>query len=369
VRRTSAVEVSLWRAVGAFRLLTLAYAVAVNCYDLPHVAGPGALLATLALMAVWSGVSLWAYTRARRRRWVLVTDLAVTVLTIVATVLVESPERIAAGEPTVPMVWAASAVLAWGVGAGMVGGVGAAGVISLANLVQRGNADDLALNNIVLLFLAGAIVGYVADLGRRAERVLAEGVRLQAAGAERERLSRQIHDGVLQVLAMVQRRGAELGGEAAELGRLAAEQEDALRALIRSQAPPPRADGLVDVRGLVPTGRPVHLSAPATAVLLPGDRAAELAAAVAAAVHNVATHVGPEAEAWVLVEDTGPEVVVTVRDAGPGIAPGRLAEAAAEGRLGVAQSVIGRVRDLGGSVDIVSAPGEGTEVELRVPRR
>jgi hypothetical protein len=47
---------------------------------------------------------------------------------------------------------------------------------------------------------------------------------------------------------------------------------------------------------------------------------------------------------------------------------GRLAEAAAAGRLGASHSIQGRVRDLGGSAEIRSLPGEGTEVELRVPR-
>ena len=41
----------------------------------------------------------------------------------------------------------------------------------------------------------------------------------------------------------------------------------------------------------------------------------------------------------------------------------------AEGRLGVAQSIRGRVHDLGGTVAITGTPGEGTEVELRVPRQ
>ena len=69
-----------------------------------------------------------------------------------------------------------------------------------------------------------------------------------------------------------------------------------------------------------------------------------------------------------LVEDEPGLVTVTVRDDGPGIAEGRLAEAAAAGRLGVSQSIWGRLRDLGGGVTIRSVPGEGTEVELYLPR-
>src|SRR5258708_4187516 len=77
---------------------------------------------------------------------------------------------------------------------------------------------------------------------------------------------------------------------------------------------------------------------------------------------------GPGAEAWVLVDDEGATVSVTIRDDGPGVADGRLAEAAAEGRLGVSHAISGRIRDLGGSADICSSPGAGTEVRLRVPR-
>jgi signal transduction histidine kinase len=70
----------------------------------------------------------------------------------------------------------------------------------------------------------------------------------------------------------------------------------------------------------------------------------------------------------VLVEDEPDVITVTIRDEGPGIPAGRLAEAAAAGRLGVSHSIHGRLRDLGGAAAIRSAPGEGTEVELRLPR-
>ncbi|CAM5401565.1 Signal transduction histidine kinase OS=Streptomyces griseomycini OX=66895 GN=FHS37_000362 PE=4 SV=1 [Streptomyces griseomycini] len=93
-----------------------------------------------------------------------------------------------------------------------------------------------------------------------------------------------------------------------------------------------------------------------------------MAAAVGAALDNVREHAGEQARAWILVEDEPDEVIVTVRDDGPGIPEGRLAQAEGEGRLGVALSIRGRLRDLGGSAGLISVPGQGTEVELKVPK-
>ncbi len=107
---------------------------------------------------------------------------------------------------------------------------------------------------------------------------------------------------------------------------------------------------------------------PGAPVLLPGRAAREVEAAVGAALDNVRRHAGADARAWILVEDWTDEVTVTVRDDGPGIPEGRLAQAESEGRLGVAQSIRGRLRDLGGTAEWISVPGQGTEVELKVPR-
>jgi signal transduction histidine kinase len=60
---------------------------------------------------------------------------------------------------------------------------------------------------------------------------------------------------------------------------------------------------------------------------------------------------------------------VSVRDDGCGMSSDRLARAADEGRLGVAQSIRGRIADLGGAVRVTSVPEQGTEVEIVVPRR
>jgi signal transduction histidine kinase len=99
---------------------------------------------------------------------------------------------------------------------------------------------------------------------------------------------------------------------------------------------------------------------------VPRQVADEVAAAVASALDNVDKHAGPGARAWVLLEDDADGLTVSVRDDGAGFAPERLDEAAAAGRLGVAQSIRGRIRDLGGSVEITAAPGQGTEVEIRL---
>jgi signal transduction histidine kinase len=88
---------------------------------------------------------------------------------------------------------------------------------------------------------------------------------------------------------------------------------------------------------------------------------------VSACLDNVSTHVGPDAPAWVLLEAAADQIHVSVRDEGPGIPDGRLAEAEREGRLGVSSSVRGRVADLGGAAALTTGPF-GTEWELTFPR-
>lgn len=110
------------------------------------------------------------------------------------------------------------------------------------------------------------------------------------------------------------------------------------------------------------------MSVPPEPVLLDAAVAGELDAAVANVLGNTATHAGQEARAFVLVEDLGRQVIVSIRDDGVGIADGRLAQAAAEGRMGVTKSIVGRMESLGGAAELTTSPGGGTEWELTVPR-
>jgi signal transduction histidine kinase len=379
------VEQPLWRAVTAFRLLTLLYAVGRYAGNAHHYSHPAAAWVYMAVLALWTFATVRVFsTKARCGWWWLWADLALVVVGILLTRSFDQMASVDANDVTLPTVRAAATVLGFAVMGGWRPAAVAGLLVGLANIGERGKVTSSNAHNIVLLMLAGIAIGYVVELARASEEALARALEIQAATRERERLARDIHDGVLQVLAMVQRRGAEVGGEAAEIGRMAGEQEIALRALI--------AEGLVpnasyeaprrplhrsgpgepqDLRALLTplAGSRVTLSAPGTPVLLPGRAASELSAAVGAAVDNVRKHAGEQAHAWILVEDEPDGVVVSVRDDGPGFAQERLGEAEQEGRLGVSQSIRGRLRDLGGSAEISSAAGQGTEVELRVPRQ
>ncbi|MGH3934489.1 MAG: sensor histidine kinase, partial [Pseudonocardiaceae bacterium] len=189
-----------------------------------------------------------------------------------------------------------------------------------------------------------------------------------------------IHDSVVQVLARVRARSGHLDGEAGELARLAGEQEIALRCLFSAT---PRSvtgedsatgeDGATGEQDLASALRQlasprVEISVPATAVPLPTGDVEELVALTREALANTARHGGPEARSWVLVEDLGAEVLLTVRDDGPGVDEAQLAAAELDGRMGVSRSIRGRVADLGGTLTLDTGPGRGTQWEVRLAR-
>jgi signal transduction histidine kinase len=378
-------EEPLWRALAVFRLAALGYATLLVALNFRHYEHPAIGWFVLGVMAAWSVVTITGYARPRLRAWPLLgADLAVTAACVVVSPWVLGPSGLSRGFATLPAAWIAGPVLAWAISGGRRRGAAAAVLLTICDQGLRGRVTPNSLDGNVLMLLAGIAVGHVTRLAVRAQEALQRATELEAANRERERLARGIHDSVLQVLALVQRRGTEIGGDAAELGRLAGEQEAALRALIGTgpgavasrDTAAEDPDRPVDLRPLLAAHATatVSLATPAHPVPLPAHAASEMAAAVGAALANVRQHCGPDARAWVLVESGdgvigGGTVTVSVRDEGPGIPAGRLDEAAAAGRLGVAQSIRGRIGDLGGTVTITSAPGRGTEVELTIPYR
>ncbi len=388
------VELPLWRALSGYRVLTMLYAVGLFASAYDDHDRPGVAITYFAVLFVWTLATLPRVQNAAAcTKRFLAVDLAVALTGIVLTPFVVDDQHIQSGGPTLPSIWTAGSVLAFAIKGGWRWAAFASTTVAVANLIERGHPARDTVHNVILVWVASIAIGYVVEVARASERTLARALEIEAATRERERLARDIHDSVLQVLAMVQRRGAVIGGEAAELGRLAGEQEVALRTLVSGglvpvsrvsedlaegavvrlvEEPegPEESDVPVDLRTLLApyAAARVSLAEPGAPVPLEPAAARELAAAVGAALDNVRKHAGDEARAWILVEDEPDEVIVTVRDDGPGIPEGRLAQAEGEGRLGVAQSIRGRLRDLGGRAELISTPGQGTEVELTVPK-
>nr|WP_295659778.1 DUF5931 domain-containing protein [uncultured Nocardioides sp.] len=361
-----AVEDRLYAALAVLRVVVTVNLVVLTFWRRDNFDRPVATALVVAALVGWTAFALWAYSSAvRRGPPLLVLDLATALGALLATPWLKGDDFNA----TLPGFWIMGVLLAWAVHWRWQGGLVAAALLSLVDLAIRPDLTQANYGNVFLLMIGGPIVGYLCQSLQQmaAERDLAQ--QAAASAGERARLARAVHDGVLQVLALVQRRGAELGGEFADLSRLAGEQESSLRSLIRQQdtlvtdaADADLAVALDDLGG--PT---VTVVTPGAAVPLPAYVVSEVVAATRACLDNVAVHVGPQAPAWVMLDATEDRVVVSVRDEGPGIPGDRLAAAEAEGRLGVSSSICGRLQDLGGTAEL-STGSWGTEWELSVPR-
>ena len=376
----------------AFRWVSLAWMV-VLALTAGELRRPVLAVATIAGLVGWTG---WLTVARPAPSWpVLAADLALAaILNLVAGLVM--PAGSVGERPYFAAGYPVAAAVTWGAARGVGGGV-AAGLALGVSLVagQLANGIDLAGEPPAVLLdlaggslnfvLAGGAVGLVARLLERSAGQLREATeetiraRERAARlAERESLARQIHDSVLQALALVHKRGRELAaggqvppGEVAGLAEMAAGQERALRSLILrdpdQEATPAGAASLrAALEELAAAERSLPVTVGATGALwLPAGQVEELVAAARQALDNVVEHAGASRVALFAEEDRG-AVVLTVRDDGRGFTYDER-RLLAEGKIGLAKSIKGRVEQLGGSMAVTSRPGAGTEVELRVP--
>jgi signal transduction histidine kinase len=364
----------LWRAAQVFRLLSCLYALGFQIAVNADLKRPGLAWVLCAGLLGWSAACAVAYLRGfgRRPSWVIA-EIAVVVGLMWTNRLVASAQWAADNQTWPTTLWATnptiSAALLFGPAGGMVTGLA---VMATNFAVKNYFTLNMSHNATLIIEIAlGLAIGMAAGTARRAHEELQQAIRLSVAVEERERLSRHVHDGVIQVLALVAKRGREIGGRAAELADLAGEQERALRRLVASADFSRDADAAtVDIRTLLSRrqGDAVSISLPATPVNLQRQVADELDAAIGNALDNVREHAGPHARAFVLLEDLGDAVTISVRDDGVGIAAGRLEDAARHGHVGVSKSIVGRLTSLGGGARLSTEVGEGTEWELTVPR-
>ncbi|HJR25228.1 MAG TPA: PspC domain-containing protein [Acidimicrobiales bacterium] len=181
---------------------------------------------------------------------------------------------------------------------------------------------------------------------------------------ERSEMAAHLHDSVLQTLTLIQRHA----DQPARARMLARRQERELRAWLFDERAPAegRPDSLVAaLEGVVTEVEDRHVVEVDLVVVgeCPLDRRVEgLVAALREAAHNAARHGGVQ-EVSVYVEVEGDKLTAFVRDRGKGFD----LDEVEPGRLGVRESIIGRMARLGGRAEVHSSKGEGTEVVLEVP--
>lgn len=209
-----------------------------------------------------------------------------------------------------------------------------------------------------LLGLAIVVGPWVARLASdlSAERV--ERVRTQ----ERADMAAHLHDSVLQTLALIQKNAHD----STTVARLARSQERDLRQWLfeaETSDATTLAGALKEMAADVESQHPVVVDVVTVGDCDLDEALRPIVLAAREAVVNVAKHAGTE-RADVYAETTDSSVDVFVRDRGAGFD----LDAMATDRHGVRSSIVDRMSRHGGSADVRSAPGEGTEVRLHMPR-
>jgi signal transduction histidine kinase len=151
----------------------------------------------------------------------------------------------------------------------------------------------------------------------------------------------------------------------ADARRLARRQERELRAWLypdrESAAEGTLADAVESAAAEVEELHGVRVDVVRTGDAPFDERAQALVLAGREAMTNAARHSGVE-EVSVFLDASDEGVSLYVRDRGTGFDP----DAVAADRRGLAESIRGRMERVSGSARIVSAPGEGTDVELEL---
>ncbi len=211
----------------------------------------------------------------------------------------------------------------------------------------------------ILVTVAGLSLIFGPWLWRLAQQ-LSDERRERIRSEERSEMAAHLHDSVLQTLALIQR--AEDPQKMASLARV---QERELRAWLFGQSD--AADLLsTAIDTLASKVESLH-HVPVEAVVV-GDRPMDdrlmaMVHASAEAMVNAAKHSGARSvSVYVEVEDEA--VTAFVRDSGKGFDP----DDVPAGSNGIAESIRSRMERNGGTAEIVSAIGDGTEVRLRLPR-
>ncbi|MEW1548138.1 PspC domain-containing protein [Streptomyces tsukubensis] len=248
-------------------------------------------------------------------------------------------------------------------------GVGLVGMGLTGFMLVRGSAAQLGN----VLTAAIAVIAGIALLAGpwlvRMTQDLSEERTMRIRAQERAEVAAHVHDSVLHTLTLIQRNADDAG----EVRRLARAQERELRNWLykpegtgkeEDEEPGTLAEAVKKAAAEVEDKHGVPLEVVVVGDCPLDDGLSACMQAAREAMVNAAKYGGEGGPVQVFAEVDGRTVFVSVRDRGPGFDP----DSVPGDRMGVRESIVGRMQRNGGTARLTSAPGEGTEVELTMER-
>ena len=365
VDRTLTRVVILMRLLGWAWMVILILVAMFTAFPDPDVR---ILAGALVLGTAGTALTLFAASRGFLGEvWYVALDGAIALL-LVSAGWFAGTDFISGGYPA---SWLFIVAFATNFRATIVIGVIAAAVFALLHLGM--DLDQTRLFGSVQFLVVAVVVGWAFDALRDRERlrIHAEEEREQAEAAlakekertmrleERSQIARRLHDSVLQTLKLI----SDTSDDAAEVRYLARVQARDLRQTI-NEYQSPHEDSfrarLLDARATVEDRFRVEIDEVIRDDAEMNDALRAVVAATSEALNNAARHSGMS-QIDLFSEIRDGVARVNVRDRGVGFDPGRVA------RGGMVDSIVNRVEAAGGTAQVRSTLGKGTEVELRVP--
>jgi signal transduction histidine kinase len=299
------------------------------------------------------------------RPWAVAAELGCGLSIVVVDGWAYTHGHVFGSSQTLGVIWPLIGVLSAGLVGGPLWGALAGAAFAparvlgaVANGVGMGGHRVLSVVSTAMVYATcGAVVGYIMRLLKRAEHEV-------AAAKASEEVARTLHDGVLQTLAVIERRTGEPA-----IARMAREQERELRRYLfdgtqtTTGAPSLREalDGAVARFEANFSGKAEVLIVDDLPVLSDA-KADAIAGAVGEALTNAGKH-GRAHHVTIYLEPTDDGgVFCSVKDDGSGFDAATFQEG-----VGVARSIRGRLAEVGARAELRSTPGDGAEVCMWVP--
>ena len=361
-------------------------AVALVCFSVPGVLHLTTLLSALPLFIMLS-VSLYRVGVNQSLIWIVLGMLSGLGILVVVQLPGESQASPSLGTAIVPLAAGAIAsfavVLTSSIGRLILLVVGFIATVVLAELAIPGTVSVQDAEIVTGWVLAAVFGSWLsASIPRAARRIYSIGrahrAERQASETEAQRRqgARLLHDTVLATLTLLAHSG--VGVAASALQQQASEDARLLRQLRLGATPVPQSSGVYNLEPVEETALGTTLESVKQRfgrmglevswhgtgqVLLPSEVLDAFLLALAECLENVRRHAGVT-DAHVTITDDESTVRAMVTDAGVGFNISDIDEA----RLGFKDSVVARLKDVGGNARLFSSPGAGTTVVLEVPK-